>query len=68
MRKKRFIVEFSDDLDEVIDKLAKKQGLEKTQVVKQAVSLLNYVNEQQAKGRRLAIDVEPGRLSRIIDR
>jgi hypothetical protein len=67
MAKKRFIVEFSHELDEMIDRLAKQQGLQKTQVVKQAVSLLNYVNEQQGKGRRLVIDDEVGRVLERID-
>ncbi len=68
MGKKRFIVEFSDELDGMVDKLAKEQGLDKTQVVKQAVSLLNYVNEQQARGRRLVIKVDSGTGSEVLNR
>jgi predicted transcriptional regulator len=60
--KKKFIVEFSEELDEMIDKLARKQDLPKTQVVKQALSLLNYIEDQRTEGHRFTIEDKTGRV------
>jgi hypothetical protein len=68
MGKRKFMVEFSEELDEVIGTLAARQGVPKTQVIREAVSLLKYVDDQQQEGHRLAIADEDGRLMQNIVR
>ncbi len=68
MSKKKLIVEFSEELDKVIGALAAQQGVPKTQVIRRAVSLLKYVDDQRREGHKLAIADKDGRLMQEITR
>jgi predicted transcriptional regulator len=66
MPKKKFTVEFSPELDQVIEELAAKEGVPKTQIVRRAVSLLKFVDDERAEGNRFTIADREGQVLREI--
>ncbi len=56
---KKFTVEMNSELDDVISSLAEQQGVPKTQVVRRALALLKYLEDEQTAGRVILVH-DPG--------
>ncbi len=51
----RMTVELSDDVNAQLEKIAAANGITKVEAIRRALSLLNVVAEEKAKGNGLAI-------------
>ena len=51
----KLTVQFTDDMDEVLEELAESRGLGKTQVLRRAVLLMKYLDEAAASGTDLVL-------------
>jgi ribbon-helix-helix CopG family protein len=52
---KKTTLELTGDLDEMLEALSKSQGASKGEVIKRALALLKYLEEQQNEGNKVAI-------------
>jgi hypothetical protein len=51
----KLTVQFTDEMDEVIEELAEARGLPKTQVLRRAVLLMRYLDTAAATGQDLVL-------------
>lgn len=51
----KLTVQFTDEMDEVIEELAQTRGLAKTQVLRRAVLLMRYLDEASVAGKELIL-------------
>lgn len=51
----KLTMQFNAKLDRVLSELAEREGLPKTQVLRRAIALLRFVDEERGKGHKLAI-------------
>lgn len=63
---KKVTVEVTDQLDQVLSKLAENQAVTKSQVVRRALALLDYLNDEQSNGRRVVTEGQNGEDEREI--
>lgn len=52
----RLVLEFPEDVNALLDRLAKSEGISKPEVIRRAIALYNYVHEEAVeKKRKLSI-------------
>ena len=51
----KLTVQFTDEMDEVLEELADARGLAKTQVLRRAVLLMRYLDQASAAGKDLVL-------------
>jgi len=51
----KLTVQFTDEMDDVLEELAQSRGLAKTQVLRRAVLLMRYLDEASAAGTDLVL-------------
>ena len=54
----KLTVQFTGRIDDDLEALAKEQGVPKTQVIRRAVALMKYVEDERARGHKLSITDE----------
>jgi hypothetical protein len=62
----KLTVQFTDEMDQVIEDLAEARGLAKTQVLRRAVLLMRYLDEAAAQGADLVLRDKDGNEQRIV--
>ncbi|HJT91749.1 MAG TPA: ribbon-helix-helix protein, CopG family [Mycobacterium sp.] len=63
----KFTVEMNDELDAVVTSLAEQQGVPKTQVVRRALALLKYLEDQRRAGNVVLVQhPETGREKEVV--
>lgn len=55
-------VELSGDLNEMLADLSESQGVSKGEVIKRALALLKFLEEQQSEGKKVAITDQDDRV------
>lgn len=51
----KLTVQFTGRIDDDLETLAREQGIPKTQVIRRAVALMKFVEDERAQGRKLSI-------------
>jgi predicted transcriptional regulator len=52
----KLVLEFPDDINTLLDKLAEREGISKPEVIRRAIALYSYVHEEAVeKKRKLSI-------------
>lgn len=54
----KLTVTFSGKIDDDLDHLAHEQGIPKTQVIRRAIALMKYLEDEREQGRKVAITDE----------
>lgn len=63
----KYTIEFNDDAEKLLARLAEKQGVPKAQIVRRALALLDYVEkESEVDGQRIGVADSDGKLVREI--
>jgi predicted transcriptional regulator len=62
----KLTVQFTDELDQVLEDLAEARGLPKTQVLRRAVLLMRYLDEAAAQGADLVLRDKEGNEQRLV--
>ncbi len=62
----KFTVEFNPEAAAVIDRLALKKGASKADIVRRALNLLSYVEDQQAKNSKILVQDADGETREIV--
>jgi hypothetical protein len=62
----KLTVEFNDKMNQVLDELAKSEDLPKTHVIRRAIALLKYAEDERAKGNKLVITSPDDRILKEI--
>jgi predicted transcriptional regulator len=62
----KYTVELNDQLNQVLDQLAKDQKTPKTQLIRRAISVLKYLDDERQKGNRIVITSPEGKVDREI--
>jgi predicted transcriptional regulator len=62
----KFTVEFNPEAAAVIDKLALRKGASKAEVVRRALNLLSYVEDEQAKNSKILVVDKNGDTREIV--
>ena len=55
LKAKRLTLELSEETREMLEKLAKENGKSMTDIVREAIALRNFAEEQKKEGKSLAI-------------
>ncbi|MDQ1536329.1 MAG: hypothetical protein QOE58_722 [Actinomycetota bacterium] len=64
---KKFTVEMNRELDDVVTALAEQQQVPKTQVVRRALALLKYLEDERRAGRVILVqDPDTGREKELV--
>jgi predicted transcriptional regulator len=64
--KRKFTVEFNDDIDLLLGNLADKQGLSKAQAIRRAIILMDFFDKEAEKGHKVGVANDDGKLIREI--
>jgi hypothetical protein len=62
----KLTVQFSDEMDQVLEDLAEARGLAKTQVLRRAVLLMRYLDEAAAHGTDLVLRDQDGNERQLV--
>lgn len=62
----KYTVELNAELNRVLDELSKNQDAPKTQLIRKAISVLKYLDDERRKGNRIVITNQDGQPDREI--
>lgn len=62
----KLTVEFNDKMNSILDDLSQAEGIPKTQVIRRAIALLKYAEDERRKGHKLTIADENDRVIKEI--
>ncbi len=62
----KFTLEFSPEATDVVNALAAKKHTSKSEVIRKALNLLSYIEDQQSKNSRILVQDENGNTHEIV--
>jgi hypothetical protein len=62
----KLTVEFPERLNTILEEMAEKEGLPKVQLIRRAIALLKYVEDEKALGNKIAIADENNKIIKEI--
>ena len=62
----RYNVEFTEEVNQALERLAEQQGGSKADVIRRAIALERYLSKIQGEGARLLVEHPDGQLKEVV--
>ena len=62
MAQTRLTIQISDRLEEILDQLAKEDGIPKAQVIRRAIAVLKFLEDEKRNGNKITISSHDDRV------